>query len=351
MILDLPQLLAPIPGDAPTGTDLRSGTGGNDAYYRMKDARSTARAAERAADAETEQGSRPPEWRTLLDLAQEVLATQTKDLEIAAWLTEAALRLHGFAGLRDGFALMDGLVEQFWDGLFSVDTETVADKVAPLVGLNGATGDGTLIQPIRLTPLTTPAGGAGLWHILAARRGGASAEAAQARVDAAVRATDGATFAAVAHDLQDALATFGTLCDRLDALCGPDVPPSGNIRNTLTEALDALKEVAGPALLSAPAAPAPIAPAPDGAAPASATTPAVPDVIGGREDALRQLSRLAAYFMETEPNSPTGYVLETLVRRARLPLAELMRELLPDETARQALLTGAGIGAPKATGT
>lgn len=351
MILDLAQLLAPIPGDVPAGVDLRSDAAGGDTYYRMKDARSTARAAERAADAESEPASRPTEWRLLLDLAQDALATRTKDLEIAAWLTEATLRLHGFAGLRDGFALMNGLVDQYWDGLFSVDTETVADKVAPLVGLNGATGDGTLIQPIRLTPLTTPGDGAGLWHFVAARRGGPGAAAAQQQVDQALRATDAGTFMAVAHDLRDALATYGTLIERLDQVCGADAPPSANIRNTLAEALDMLVEVAGPALTSAPAtAPAVAAAVAGEGQPAAAAPAPPPSAFQDREDALHQLSRIATFFQEMEPNSPTGFVLETLVRRARLPLAELMRELLPDDTTRQALLHMAGIGAAKPAG-
>ena len=349
MILDLPQLLAPIPGDVPAGVDLRVDPAAGDVYYRMKDARSVARAAERAADTDAEAG-RPDEWRILLDLSQDVLASRTKDLEIAAWLTEAALRLHGFAGLRDGFALMDGLVESFWDTLHSVDTETVADKVAPLLGLNGAEGDGTLIQPIRLTPITTPAGGAGLWLFMAARRGGPGAADAQRRVDEALRATDAATFVAVDRDVRGAQEAFAALTARLDALCGPDAPPSANIRNVLEEVADKIKEIAGPAIAAALAASTAVADAPAAASvpggPAPAAAPAVPAAIQDRDDALQQLSRIALFFQRSEPNSPTGYVLETLARRARLPLADLLKELVPDETTRRGLMTAAGIGAP-----
>ena len=344
MILNLGQLLEPIPGASVAGTNLRSDLGGTDIYYRMKDARSTARAAERAADADVEQASRPAEWRLLLDMAQDALARQTKDLEIAAWLTEAALRLHGFAGLRDGFALMDGLVERYWDDLFSVDTETIADKVAPLVGLNGDGGDGTLIQPIRLAPLTNPVDGAGLWHFMKARRGGAKADAVQQQVESAVRATDATTFAAVAHDVRDALARFEALCDRLERVCGLDAPPSANIRNTLTEAMDVVVELAGPALVDRPVSSSLEQKAT--AVPGAVVSPAQV-AIHDREEALGQLSQIAAFFKNAEPNAPTGYVLETLVRRARLPWAELVRELLTDETARQTLLTVAGIGVSK----
>ncbi len=350
MILNLPQLLEPIAGDAPCGVDLRSDPVAGEIYYRMKDARSTARAAERAADAEAGQASRPPEWRTLLDLAQEALATRTKDLEIAAWMTEAALRLHGFAGLHDSFALMDGLVERYWDSLFSVDSETVEDKVAPLAGLNGVGQDGTLIQPIRLTPITVPSDGAGLWHFMAARRGGPSADGAQRMVEQALRATDSATFVAVARDLRSAIGAFTAMTARLDALCGMDSPPSGNISGTLGAVLDMLVEVAGPSL--APAGPVTISSAAaPGDGPAAQAAAPEPGALRTREEALRELGRIAAFFRETEPNSPTAYALDTLVRRARMPLADLVRELIPDETARQLFLTTAGIWPVKPQGT
>ena len=344
MILNLPQLLQPIPGGAPCGTDLRSDPAG-DIYYRMKDARSTARAAERAADSDAGQSSRPAEWRILIDLAQDALATRTKDLEIAAWLTEAALRLHGFAGLHDCFALIDGLVERYWDGLFSVDSETVSDKVAPLAGLNGVGQDGTLIQPIRLTALTVPSDGAGLWHFMAARRGGPGAAGAQHVVDQALRATDSATFSAIAHDLRGAIAAFAAMTARLDAVCKDESPPSGNIAATLEAAMDMLTEVAGPSLTQAGLL-VPDAPAPAGATAPGATGQAPapePGALRTRDDALRELGRIAQFFRETEPNSPTAYALDTLVRRARLPLADLVSELIPDETARQLFLTTAGI--------
>lgn len=350
MILNLTQLLEPIPGDSPCGTDLRSDPA-SDIYYRMKDARSTARAAERAADSEAGQSSRPVEWRVLIDLAQDALATRTKDIEITAWLTEAALRLHGFAGLHDCFTLIDGLVERYWDGLFSVDSETVADKVAPLAGLNGVGQDGTLIQPIRLTPITVPSDGAGLWHFMAARRGGPGAEDAQRIVDQALRATDSATFSAVAHDLRGAIAAFAAMTARLDAVCGIDSPPSGSIAATLEAAMDMLTEVAGPSLTQAGADAAQPVPTPGAAPGATATAAAEPGALRTRDDALRELGRIAQFFRETEPNSPTAYALDTLVRRARLPLADLVRELIPDETARQLFLTTAGIWPVKPPGT
>ena len=55
-----------------------------------------------------------------------------KDLEIAAWLTEALLRDGGLAGLAAGVGLMAGLVEAFWDELYPLpDEEGMATSPGP----------------------------------------------------------------------------------------------------------------------------------------------------------------------------------------------------------------------------
>src|SRR5262249_35681657 len=97
-VIQLEALLAPIPGDKPTGLDLRADHNRGADYFKLKDAGFAARAKEREVDPGAKAGDLP-EWRTILDLAPKLLATQTKDLEIAAWLVEALLRRRGPAGL------------------------------------------------------------------------------------------------------------------------------------------------------------------------------------------------------------------------------------------------------------
>ena len=65
--------------------------------------------------------------------------------------------------------------------------------------------------------------------------------------------------------------------------------------------------------------------------------------IAGREQALRQLGEIAAWFKRTEPHSPLAYTLEEAVRRGRMGWPDLIEELLPDESTRHALLTSLGI--------
>src|SRR5579875_1205685 len=154
---DLETLLAPFADDAPAGTDLREDFSPQSPYYRLRDARAEARAAERAADAPdsaqagAQDAAVPSQWRTVRELATKVLAERSKDLEIAAWLTEALVRIEGLPGLTAGARLIGGLAEAFWDSnLYPLpDEDGIATRVAPVVGLNGLDGDGTLMQPLR----------------------------------------------------------------------------------------------------------------------------------------------------------------------------------------------------------
>jgi type VI secretion system protein ImpA len=61
---------------------------------------------------------------------------------------------------------------------------------------------------------------------------------------------------------------------------------------------------------------------------------------------LQEISRLAAQFRIAEPHSPLSYTLDDAVRRARLGLPELLKEMMPDLQARSAILSGLGIKPP-----
>ena len=65
--------------------------------------------------------------------------------------------------------------------------------------------------------------------------------------------------------------------------------------------------------------------------------------VADREEALRTLAKVAAYFRVAEPHSPIAFALDDLIRRARMTLPELLAELLPDVNARRTFLTSAGI--------
>ena len=358
--IGLAEMLAPLPGDNPVGIDLRQDFSASSPYYRLRDARSEARAAERAADGgQADPAASTADWRTVRQIAVSVLTETTRDLEIAAWLTEALVRGEGIPGLAVGAALMRDLVTQFWSlGLYPVEDEDgVVTRVAPVTGLNGEGGDGTLIQPLRKQIFCNKPDGTPIafWEFQASLtlQGEGDPAKRQARLAAGVHAFDdmegfaraagGASFALLRRQLKQALAHWTDMAAALDAAAGRDSPPTGRVRDLLEEMLDAVARYA-PAEADAPQADAEPEPeSQEEAGSPSAGRATAASKAPTREDMLRDLVRIADFFRRTEPHSPLAYTLDEAVRRGRMTWPELLTEIVPDETARNQMLTQLGI--------
>jgi type VI secretion system protein ImpA len=93
-------------------------------------------------------------WALLRDLAANALATKSKDIRLAIWLLESSIKLHGFAGMRDGLRVLRELLEQFWNaGLHpSIDDGDLEARAVPLEWLNEKLADAILEIPITLRP-------------------------------------------------------------------------------------------------------------------------------------------------------------------------------------------------------
>jgi type VI secretion system protein ImpA len=370
-VLAFDQLLSPIPGDKPQGEDLRADPSPTSLYYKIKDARSAARAAERQVVMEDEEQTNPPDWRPVLKHGQEVIAGRSKDLEVAAYLIEALTRLHGFAGLRDGFRLARELVERFWDDLYPLpDEEGLVTRVGPLTSLNGEDAEGTLITPIAKVPLTegSSSGPYALYHYQqAVALGQVQDEAARQKriargavslqlIERAVAETPGPHFLGLVEDLKECQQEYARLGEVLEEKCGSQAPPAANIRTTLGACLDAITALARDKLATAAAHQEAMAEAAaeasgDGAATAAAPGGAVAaeaGVIRNREDAFRTLLKIADYFRRTEPHTPVSYALEQAVRWGKMSLPELLSELIPDDSPREQFFKQVGIRAAEA---
>src|SRR2546423_4181462 len=136
------QLLDPIPGANPAGAELRY----DPVYDKIKEAR---RADEDIPQGEWQTALKAADWALVIKLSTEALAKRTKDLQIAAWLTEAKLRREGFGGLREGLDLIEGMVERFWPQLYpEIEDGDVEMRAAPLEWLGSA-----LEMAVRMVPI------------------------------------------------------------------------------------------------------------------------------------------------------------------------------------------------------
>jgi len=370
-VIDFAVLLAPIPGDKPTGVDLRANAGATSLYYQVKDARSAARAAERQMEAGAEDPA-PPDWKAVVKSASKALGTATKDLEIAAYLIEALLRTNGFAGLRDGFKLVRGYVETYWDDLYPTpDEEGILTRVAPLTGLNGDDAEGTLIAPINRVAFTDSAshGYLTLSNYMQAvttnkildpkvkEKKIADGAMSFDKFKAAVDETSPAFFRTLHDDMVGALDAFAAMSAALDVKCGPQAPPGSAIRTSINAVLDAVKDVARDKLAVTQAKAAEEA-APEAESKGKSDTDGGKDepgeklpVVRNREDALNAILKLSEYFRRTEPHSLVPHALEQAVRWGRMPLGDLLSELIPDDDARSSLFKQVGIRGAADSGT
>lgn len=355
---DLEALLAPIAGDIPTGVDLRQDFSPASLYFRLRDARSEARAAERAADTDpTSDTAAVQHWRSVTTLARKALLEQTKDIEIAAWLTEALVRSDGIAGLAMGAALIDGLIDRYWEPLYPLpDEDGMETRVAPITGLNGEGGDGTLIQPLRKVKLFPLPDGTPMMFFAYEQSAELTTMTDKKRVEARIAAgtvpfdvvqkagaaANKAALAGLRKSLREAGGFWRAMGEKLDNLAGSAAPPTSRVAELLGQIgkivdLYGPPEAAAVAEIEAEAVPGDVQ-LPGGPAGGNG-----PRRLANREDALATLSELAEFFRKNEPQSPMAYTIDEAVRRARMSWPELLQEIITDEAARQNILLRLGI--------
>jgi len=354
-VLNLAAILAPIPGAAPCGTDLRQDTSQTSPYEELRDLRRKNREMERKLEvpAEGESGAdsfTQPDWRAVIEKATRVLCEKSKDLDVVAWLIEGLVRMHGFTGLRDGLRLARELIEQYWDELYPSRDSAGADKrLANLAGLNrslptvlrvvpmAAAGEDTRLgwfhyqQAVRLERITDPDqkrrqqedGGVGMDVFMRA-----------------VQATPAAFYRDLVADLQGSQDELTRLGGLLETKCGSDAegrplaPTLTQLRDSLEECLDLVKSIAKDKLAviaSSQALPHPVT----GSRQGPSMSPDGAGCLGDREDAIRSLQQIAAFFRQNEPHSPIGYALEQVVRWGHMELPDLLVEMIPDGAGRE----------------
>ncbi|WP_051294073.1 type VI secretion system protein TssA [Pseudoduganella violaceinigra] len=220
------------------------------------------------------------DWTLVANRCAELLRTRSKDLRLAVWLAEARAHTHRLRGLGDGFLLLAGLCERYWEHVHPLpeggEHELRSGNLAWLLGRTPA-----LVKEF-------PAEGDAQARLQDARHCLAALLQLQSAVDARLGA-DGPAFGAAREAVQGAVHAAAQ-----DA--AQDAPEAGAV----TEACDA---------------------------PIPAVRPGMPQ---SREHALAQLRLVAEFFRRSEPHSPVAYLAEKAAKWGELPLHEWLRAVVKD---------------------
>ncbi|HEY7895265.1 MAG TPA: type VI secretion system protein TssA [Gemmatimonadaceae bacterium] len=325
-------LLNPIAGDNPAGTDLRY----DPIYDKIKEAR---REDDDAPQGEWQHARKVADWPLVVKLAGDALATRTKDLQLAAWLGEAMLRREGFGSFRASLDMTRGLIEQFWDHLYpEIEDGDLELRVAPLdwIGLK-------LEIPVKSSPINRA--GHSYFQYAEARSIGTEQDAAD---DAAKRAKREEAIAAKKPTIEefdkafadtpkpfvkqlsaDVAATLVSL-QALDVAArdkfGDGAPSFRKLREVLEEEQRVVGQLLAKKLEQDPdpveAAPAAADAADAGAALGDSQAPRILSAEPvDRNDAASRVLSAARYLRRTEPLSPASYLTLRALRWGELRAA------------------------------
>jgi type VI secretion system protein ImpA len=330
-------LLEPISEKAPAGESLRyEGT-----YDRIMEAR-------REDDPSLEQGVwkrelKKADWNLVHQICREALRTKSKDLQIAAWMLEALVHLHGFSGVHLGCRIMIELCRKFWDSMYP-RLDDPEYRLAPIHWMNEK-----LFTKLKFISITSPEGSEGCppysfsdWE--AAFRLEQNKQASQLKKDPktvtlemihqSAYLTPMPFFESLLEDVSFAYKA----CDELEAIFdkafGKDSCSLGQFRGVLEEILSVVVGFqGGREVVEEPDSENTVMreSAPETAAVQEAGVFMLPP-IRSRAEAYRRLADVADYLIRTEPHSPAPYLIRRAISWGGMTLEQLLPELVGNDS-------------------
>jgi type VI secretion system protein ImpA len=332
-MLDLDALLAPIDDASPTGVDLSFSTD----FDRILESR-------RADDPTLDQGEwqadiKYADWSAVLKKSDSLLRTRSKDLRLAGWLAEAAAQIDGVPGLTDGYRVIAGLCERYWDVLHPAAID--GDQEERIGNLSWLLSNS--LQWLRTTPIvSSPQGRFTLLDFETAHaRGNAEPEYGQPtldQLDAARRDTPADFYRRLLEAIPECGRALSELQAAVDARLGIDGPSFSAVRELIEHLQRIVQRSARDSglLLDGQTQ--------TGTYDSSAASDAIPNAPGGRganappttrRDALAQLRLVAEFFRRTEPHSPVAYLAEKAASWGEMPLHVWLKRVIKDDSVLQ----------------
>ena len=324
--MDVPLLLTAVSATSPCGEDMEY-----DAQFLQ---------LERDAKGQPERSmgdsilpAEPPEWRSIQQQSLDLLQ-RSKDLRITHFLLQSTLALQGVAGLAEVLTLINALLRQYWADLHPrLDADDDNDPTVRINALTGLTCE-TNIRLLRESILTRSRtfGPVSLRAALNASglQSFADEQLGNQQLNAALLDSDPEQLQAT----RDALSAARTACEAIEQQVNDQVGSAQGVDlSALKQPLKQALQLLNQAVPDTDSSSDPEAVSEDNAPSVDAAAPAAPRPTGDiatRDDVLRSLDKILAYYTRHEPSSPLPVLLNRAKNLVHADFAAIVRNLIPD---------------------
>ncbi|MGE0797068.1 MAG: type VI secretion system protein TssA [Lautropia sp.] len=337
-LVDVESLSAPLSDALPCGESLEYDPA-------FADLEQTARGKPEQHFGATLIPAQDPDWRAVGEKAL-ALFDRTRDLRVAVLLARSQTALHGPAGLADGIALIERLVDRHWEHVHpQLDPE---DDLDPTIRVNALAA---LVDPVGLQRelrnsilVASPAGSCTVRDaeaVLGAARlpDGQEPPISRPQLQGLMRAHAASGGSNAAQQAFDALRTLeASLGARVGSSQTIDLTPlSRRLRLLAASYAEATGEPAGAAAdgETAAAAGSDAGAAAPGAAPArggagGGRNAVTVGEIRSREDAVRELDRISSWIERNEPSNPAPLLIRRAQRLVQMNFLDIIRDVAPE---------------------
>ena len=324
--MDVPLLLTAVSATSPCGEDMEY-----DAQFLQ---------LERDAKGQPERSmgdsilpAEPPEWRSIQQQSLDLLQ-RSKDLRITHFLLQSTLALQGVAGLAEVLTLINALLRQYWADLHPrLDADDDNDPTVRINALTGLTCE-TNIRLLRESILTRSRtfGPVSLRAALNASglQSFADEQLGNQQLNAAFLDSDPEQLQAT----RDALSAARAACEAIEQQVNDQVGSAQGVDlSALKQPLKQALQLLNQAVPDTDSSSDPEAVSEDNAPSVDAAAPAAPRPTGDiatRDDVLRSLDKILAYYTRHEPSSPLPVLLNRAKNLVHADFAAIVRNLIPD---------------------
>jgi type VI secretion system protein ImpA len=321
-MLDIPSLLQPVTVAAPAGPNLDA----RPDYLEFE--RIAAGKPERQIGA-TIVPAEPPDWSQVAIRSVGILK-ESKDLRVAVQFVRALLQTRSYAGLGEGLTLVRQMLDVFWDTLHpELDPEEDGAPTQRITAMM-ALVHRDMIQTLRNAPLVKSNFGSVSLRDLDSLGGrGEDAAAARASLEAVFRAATPEEFSGAVEAVERSRNAARELAETWAQHLGHSAVAVDfdELLKVLAQANSVMKERLAE---RQPASAAAV----NGVGHKSTRVPAETSQFQGevrtREDVVRALEHVCAYYARNEPSSPVPMLLERCKRLATMSFLEIVKDMMPD---------------------